>query len=655
LPADPSPAAVVSAPAAPAAPAAARGPSHLRAADLLQREQIANRPKHWVRAVTACNSRCLFCLDADTPRNVYLPADEVKAELRRGIEQLGADKVIISGGEASLHPEFPAFIRYAKEIGYDRVQTVTNGTRFADRDYYRTCMAAGLGEITFSLHGHTPELHDHLTQTPGGFHKLVKGMVRALRDPAGPIVNMDVVINKQNVGVLDKIIEFAISLGVREFDLLHVIPQANAYDNREVMFYDVADHVDVLHKVFRLNRHPGFVIWTNRFPVDYLEGLEDLIQDPHKMLDEVNGRRFMVQNYLDTGKKLDCRDKERCVHCFIEPFCTTMDRTVEAQREGGFDVWDLGDDAGAAVPLEQGRAPYGITRVGLRLPRLEAALDHLPPAGMGLELRVDAPGPVPAGLPTPLSLIADTPEACAAWALGGLPDGAECVVHLNRRTAPWLLAHRDRLHLPSLRVHQPAHEHLKEAVEDDVADPAAFFAQLGLRVRVSGLPACGAPGVELVPDLRRLSPAMFDPDTGRLAIRALAQAHVSTWYQAKSLRCRACPVAERCDGHHINAIRHQGLQLCRPLQGAWAADAAAQLEARWPAPRPRVKDGKPLEAPAPSLPGFAMPAGPVVDPLAAVAERLRATREARKAARLAGAEAPAMPYTPSAARGPGPP
>ena len=92
--------------------------------EMLHREEIANRKKHWVRAVTACNSKCLFCSDADTPRNVYLEEDVVKADLRRGIEELGADKVIISGGEASLHPLFPEFIRYAKEIGYDRVQTV---------------------------------------------------------------------------------------------------------------------------------------------------------------------------------------------------------------------------------------------------------------------------------------------------------------------------------------------------------------------------------------------------------------------------------------------------------------------------------------------------------------------------------------------------
>src|SRR6185295_9130687 len=50
---------------------------------MLERERIANRRKHWVRAVTACNSKCLFCLDSDTPRNVYLPEEVVKGEIDR--------------------------------------------------------------------------------------------------------------------------------------------------------------------------------------------------------------------------------------------------------------------------------------------------------------------------------------------------------------------------------------------------------------------------------------------------------------------------------------------------------------------------------------------------------------------------------------------
>lgn len=591
--------------------------------DLLERERVANRAKHWVRAVTACNSRCLFCLDADTPRNIFLPEAEVQAELRRGIEELGADKVIISGGEASLHPAFPALIRYGRSIGYDRVQTVTNGYRFADAAFYRECMAAGLGEITFSLHGHTAELHDHLTQVEGAFVRLMKGMVRALRDPAGPIVNVDVVINKQNVAVLDKIVELCISVGVTEFDLLHVIPQANAFDNKDDLFYDVRDHLPVLHKVFRLNRHPRFVVWTNRFPVEFLEGLEELIQDPHKMLDEINGRRFMVRNYLDTGKRLECRQADRCVHCFIEPLCTTMDRVIARQRAAAFEVWTV--PPGGDIPAE---LPFGCSRVGLS----GISQGALPTDVPGLEVSVTDPAPLPEWAGPPLRLIAETAEALEAWVGAPLAPGVEVEVRLNRETADWMLQHREALseRLGQLRVHQPSHEHVSEAITADVRDPAELFGALGLPLRTSGLPACAAPHTVLVDEIHRLDPSLFEPDTGRLDVRGLARHHVREAYRSKSVRCRDCRVEARCEGLPINMVRDQGLRLARPLEGAWADEAERQLLARWPTPPPRVRDGAPPLPPAPSLPGFAEPGGPVEDPLAHVATRLKAAREARR-------------------------
>ena len=139
--------------------------------------------------------------------------EEVCAELERGINVLGADKVIISGGEASLHPRFVDLISYAKEIGYDRVQTVTNGWQYSDKKFYQQCIDAGLGEITFSLLWTHAVNYDRLTQHHGSFKRLLKAMVRAVRDRNGPIVNVDVVINKQNVAVLDKLLNSVLLSG----------------------------------------------------------------------------------------------------------------------------------------------------------------------------------------------------------------------------------------------------------------------------------------------------------------------------------------------------------------------------------------------------------------------------------------------------------
>ena len=455
---------------------------------MLQREAVANTPKHWVRAVTACNSRCVFCLDSDTPRNVLLPEAEVKAEIDRGIDQLGAEKIIISGGEASLHPLFTEFVRYARERGYQRVQTVTNGFRFEDRDFFEKCMQAGLGEITFSLHGHTAELHNRLTGTANAFEALIKGMVRAVRD-GRPIVNVDVVINRQNVGPIDALVELCLSLCVSEFDLLHVIPQAAAFENRDQLFYDVREHLPRLQKVFRLNRSRRVTVWTNRFPINYLEGLEDLIQDPHKMLDEVNGRRFQVRRYLDLGTPLDCRQKERCEHCFIEPFCTTMDRLAETQIAQRFEVYWLGSE-----PYRGEALPFGCSSVGVsRASAADISPDFLAalPAGAGLYLELETASQPSVELATErkLTLVATTAEQLDVYTTD-LPANARIEIRLNQATAAWLLAHRELCQalLERLSIHQPSHEHLSEAHADDVRNPRDFFSQLALLgITVSGL------------------------------------------------------------------------------------------------------------------------------------------------------------------------
>jgi MoaA/NifB/PqqE/SkfB family radical SAM enzyme len=606
---------------------------------MLERERVANVRKHWVRLVTACNSRCVFCLDTDTPRNVYIPEEDVHKELVRGREQLRADKVILSGGEGSIHPKFVDFVRFAKQIGYDRVQTVTNGVMFAQRDFYNRAVEAGLGEITFSLHGHTPELHDRLTGTPGAFHKLMKGMMRAIRE-GRIIVNVDVCINKQNVPYIDQIVELCLSVGVHEFDLLHVIPQGAAFENRNELFYDPIEYLPRLQKVFRLNRHPNVVIWTNRFPVEFLEGLEDLIQDPHKMLDEVNGRRFQVRRYLDEGVPLECREKERCQYCFIEPFCNTADRVIGRQNDASWEVWWVGagdrTEWAEYADLTPESLPFGCHSIGVEVDDL-SDLEHLPvQAEIGLYAKpkqvsrlvdrtvVRNPLLVGAREPAHLDVLLSGAE---------IPAGVDIEIELNQRTGPWLLSHREQVetHLPSLRVHQPSHEFLKDANTNDVRDPKQFFAQLDLPVRVSGLPACLAPNTQLAEAPKVLRKTLFDADTGRLAIRELARTHVIEGYWGKSLRCRDCRVNERCDGAQINFLRDQGFAQLEPLRdGTWADAATEQMLRLRPEPPARLRDGKPLEPVAPSLPGFAPAQAAPVEPLIEISRKARELKARRR-------------------------
>ena len=583
----------------------------------------AYQTRHWVRCVTACNNRCLFCLDADTPADKILPPAELRLDIDRGIDVRGAKRLVLSGGEPTLHPAFVELIAYGVSRGYERVQTITNGHRFSDPAFLKRCLDAGLGEITFSLHGHTAELHDALTQTPGSFAKLVKGLARAVKD-GRPVVNIDVCLNQQNIAHLEQIVELGISLGIHEFDLLHVIPQAAAFENRTRLFYDVREHLPTLHRVLRLNRHPRFHLWTNRLPATHLEGFEEHIQSPRKLADELAGRHHQVRAYLDEGTPLACRDPERCPHCFLEPFCTTMDRVLHRLDAHRWHVWWIGDQpvptpAPVPVPMPVGipdaTLPLGCERLGRRVSSLTDALSIDLPPGVGhyLEVHDDAPAPLPKGLRKGLreespaadhpavTLVARTPAQLALW-LPHAHTNLTLDVHLNKHTAPWLTDHREQLaeHLESIRLTQPGYASLAQAQALQVHHPAALFEALDLPIRCAGLPACLAPRTRLVPPTRVLHRTLFDVQDGRINAEALLRHHVQHGYRVKSARCADCLVSSRCPGAHINLVRHLGLAELNPLlpaAGSWAAEALRQLTLRWPDLPLTVGGGRPPEPP----------------------------------------------------------
>lgn len=282
----------------------------------------APEARHWMRLTYACNNRCLFCLDGDqNQRGEPREFEEISRELRRA-RKAGIRRVVLSGGEPTLHPRFVDVVREASRRGFTHVQVITNGRRFCYPRFLSDCVEAGLREITFSLHGHKAALHDRLVGVKGAFTQALAGLIGALKVP-GLIVSVDVVLNKLSIGELEGILRFYMRLGVMEFDLLQVIPFGRAWENWKLLSYDPGKRGGPLRKGLRAAREAGAVVWTNRLSARHLEGFEDLIQPPEKLHDEARGRSAMFLKALESGEPPACRGG-RCAHCFIEGFCRDL-------------------------------------------------------------------------------------------------------------------------------------------------------------------------------------------------------------------------------------------------------------------------------------------------------------------------------------------
>jgi len=523
-------------------------------------EEAAHEKRNWVRLTYDCNNHCVFCLDSLAHNGTVRSAMDVKVQIVEGRKK-GATRLILSGGEPTIHPLFLEFVKLGRLAGYRRVQTVTNGRMFAYPEFLNTAADNGLDEITFSLHGHTAKLHDALVGTPGAFEQEVAGL-RAALDSGRFIVNVDIVINKMNVKHLPEMLETFIGWGVREFDLLQVIPFGTAWGKaKEALFYDLEGHEEPLRRAFEYARRPDLHIWLNRFPPAHTEGFEELIQDPYKLNDEVRGRREEFDRYLSHGTKLDCREPARCRHCYLAGLCDGLDQALDERAAEVVDVIRVEHPGLDAAKLPRARSVHVVA------PTLEAALPMagaVPAAALRLEL--DDPTGLAAALGPEGALAGREIERCHARDAAAVEQllqveaSFDIALELTRETQEVVTGGR----VPAARlvVIQPKYDRVTDQKRLD-ADLAAVCRALPTEVRTENVPPCLGGREPELPG-RVLDASMLGGD-GRIDMQRYTERYVADRFMTKSRRCAACRHDATCPGVHINFARAHGYAALVPV------------------------------------------------------------------------------------------
>jgi MoaA/NifB/PqqE/SkfB family radical SAM enzyme len=527
-------------------------------------EAAAHEKRQWIRLTSYCNNRCTFCLDSGAHNGTYVPKLMINTQIIEG-RRKGATRLILSGGEPTIHPDYVKFIALGNRLGYRRIQTVTNGRLFAYPEFLSKCLDAGLGEITFSIHGHNAKVHDALVGVPGAFDEEVQGLKNALAD-GRVIVNVDVCLNKGNIRGLPELLDRFMEIGVREFDLLHIIPFGRAFEEgRESLFYDIDEAYDSIRYALKLSERPDLHIWFNRFPPPYLDGgYEHLIQDPYKLGDEVRGRFEEYERLLSSGTPLSCREPDRCHRCYLEHLCDTLDEKREAVAADAFEVYRVHLKGEGAPPKPRGT--FAASWVCAKdAGTAAAAIPGLPGDEVILELDdyADIEAHLEGGRIAGRRLraaYAARPEDLDR--LLAIDEAFEVVAYLDRATTAHLLA---RYPEPPARLALSGrnYERLTEAAERD-ADLGAFFAKYDAAVPVEDVPACisGRPP--------RGRPALLDAtmlrEDGRLEIYGYAHRYVMDHYRTKSRKCRECVHFDDCAGAHINWVRAHGYATLEPVR-----------------------------------------------------------------------------------------
>lgn len=533
--------------------------------DPFSRERTAHEKRHWVRLTRACNNRCRFCLDAHIAGERVRPADAIRAEIEAGAAA-GGERLILSGGEPTIHPDYLEMIACGQASGYTWIQTVTNGRMFAYPAFAARAVAAGLREATFSMHGHTARLHDHLVGVPGAFSQALAGMDNLMA--RGVVVNVDVVLCAPNIRHLPGILRLFVGRGVGEFDLLWMVPFGRAWDNRDELFCDPDDALPMLQEAFRFARQKGIVVWTNRLPPRLLEGNEDLIQDPHKLHDEVRGRRPEFEAWLEGRQPMVCRDPVRCRQCFVRGYCDLLEEVIGFRREGRAPALRMQVQDGRRDRLPEG---FGVDRLRLTCDCPQDAAEVVramtpPPAALILELERDT-GVDPWGLDygggTRLERVASAVPGVLDRLLGGPGD---CEVILDQRTAQWVRRRQEAVRAAAAGTLLSLAPVLTLAEMDTrgVQPVEALRPLEGAPVRLVNLPGCLLPGSRVVTEPEGI-PARCLKSDGTVDLPVLTDSYIRHRYRVFSTRCTGCALRAECPGLPINVVRRHGLRLLCPF------------------------------------------------------------------------------------------
>jgi len=424
-------------------------------------------------------------------------------------------------------------------------------------------------------------------------------------------VNMDVCLNKGNVKRLPELLDRFIALGVREFDLLHLIPFGSAWEekHRDSLMYDIDEAMPYIQAALKRSEEPDLHIWFNRFPPPYLEGYEHLIQDPHKLHDEARGRFEEYELWLTRGVPLSCREPARCDRCYLQPFCDALDDTLTRLDGADFDALRVrpGDASWPAGVVEEGAPAWVVAGDVTEALSIVSRVAERP-----LILQLDDYSALDAAVMGRIvRAVAATPAQ--AETLLALEADFEVTVRLDQTMAAWLQANYPDGHL-RLALALPSHDRASDSERQD-PDLQEFFSAYTAQVPVEGVPTC-ITGRATRPRLRVLDVTMLrteapDPqaptpgDTGGRtsilkalsdlsigdpakdralrgelsklgALNPLRQAavpdlfgyadhYIRDRYQTKSHRCRTCRFDAECEGLHINYVRAHGYVAMQPV------------------------------------------------------------------------------------------
>ena len=226
---------------------------------------------------------------------------------------------MLSGGEPTLCLDtLYNVMKRADEVGYQKYIIQTNGSGFAD------CadLAPMIGEfarkadvaVSFSIHGHTAQIHDEMSRTPGAFEKLMCAVHRVW-DEGSCSIYTNTVMSRTNLPWLRDLALMLLPFQpeIMQFSMMH-LKQPGPLSTG---LLEAASAVRALSDIVDLS-----ILRTEGIPYCLLYGMETCVGESYwpNTLDLYNRDSELMTDFDQLGHGMRWK-KPDCHACLMDEIC----------------------------------------------------------------------------------------------------------------------------------------------------------------------------------------------------------------------------------------------------------------------------------------------------------------------------------------------
>ena len=212
-----------------------------------------------IEIIQKCLNFCMHCSSCSSAESTAILPINIIKEVVDGLEQLGAQRICLSGGEPLLHHDVIEIVQYIsqKGIAVDIYSCGVIGTSekpvAISEDFFLKLKTAGLGTVMFNMPASTEQIYNAITQTQGHFPLLTRSIANAVKCDIRTEIHF--VPMKPNASDAINVVNTAKQLGVKQLNYLKLVPHGRAKENIDLLLLSDDDISSFQELLLRLKEH----------------------------------------------------------------------------------------------------------------------------------------------------------------------------------------------------------------------------------------------------------------------------------------------------------------------------------------------------------------------------------------------------------------